>query len=62
MGGYLTVPESGSDHYFMNLFLDTHVGEPNEIAADPGQGHIRGILVAFNEFRIKVLIELVTWF
>ena len=43
MGGYLTVPESGSDHYFMNLFLDAHVGEPNEIAADPEQGHIRGI-------------------
>ena len=33
MGGYLTVPQSKSDHDYINLFLDTHVGEPMDIAA-----------------------------
>ena len=34
MGGYLTIPESQSDHDFIDLFLNTHVGEPNTIASD----------------------------
>lgn len=33
MGGYLTVPQSQSDHDYINLFLDTHIGEPQEIVA-----------------------------
>ena len=37
MGGYLTVPQSQSDHDYINLFLDTHVGEPMDIAANPGR-------------------------
>ena len=36
MGGYLTIPESQSDHDFINLFLDTNVGEPNYIASGMG--------------------------
>ena len=38
MGGYLTVPESQSDHDFIDLFLNTFVGEPQDIADDQGAG------------------------
>ena len=38
MGGYLTIPESQSDHDFIGLFLDEFVGEPMEIAAGGATG------------------------
>ena len=38
MGGYLTIPESDSDHDFISLFLDEFVGDPQDIAAGGATG------------------------